>query len=105
MEITWYGHNCFSVKTKGGSLVVDPYKDVGLKLQNLKANVVVLSNEDEKTNNAEGVSGEPKILTWPGEYEVAEIAITALELSSAAEGKKEAKKSMIYSFDTDGLKV
>lgn len=104
MDITWYGYNCFGLKTKGGTLVVDPYKsDVGLKLPSIKASVVVLSNEDDKNNNAEGINEEPKVLTWPGEYEVAGIAITALQLKSDA--KKEAKKSMIYSFDADGLKV
>lgn len=103
MDITWYGYNSFGMKTKNGFLVVDPYKDIGLKLPPLKASVVVLSNEDEKSNNAEGVSGEPQVITWPGEYEIAEIAITALEL--AGTDKKAMKKSMIYSFDADGLKV
>jgi L-ascorbate metabolism protein UlaG (beta-lactamase superfamily) len=108
MEVSWYGYNCFGVKTKGGSLLVDPYKsDIGLALPNLKANVVVLSNEEEKSNNAEAVGDEPKVLTWPGEYEVAGIAITALEISAAlVEGQKgPTAKSMVYSFDADGLKV
>jgi len=108
MEITWNGYNCFTVKTKGGSLVVDPYaSSTGLKLPTLKASVVVLSDESDKNNDADAVGGEPNVLTWPGEYEVAGIAITALELLSAGEGKKDAstKKSMLYSFDADGLKV
>jgi L-ascorbate metabolism protein UlaG (beta-lactamase superfamily) len=98
MEITWYGYNCFGIKTKGGMLVVDPYAgSSGLKLPGLKANVVIVSDEENKNLNAEGVGGEPRILTWPGEYEVSEIAITALQLPE--------KKGMIYSFDADGLKV
>jgi len=107
MEITWYGYNCFGLKTKGGSLVVDPYKnDVGLKLPALKANVVIMSDEENKNNDAKNIEGEPKILTWPGEYEVAGIAITALQIGKPADAKKAAdKKSMIYSFDADGLKV
>jgi len=106
MEITWYGYNSFGVKTKGGSLIVDPYtSDVGLKFPGVKANVVIFSSEENKSNNAEAVGSEPKVLTWPGEYEVAGIAITALELTSAAEGKKETQKDMIYSFDADGMKV
>lgn len=107
MEINWYGNNCFGVKTKGGSLVVDPYSSAtGLKLPNLKADVVVMSGEEDPNLKADGVAGEPNVLTWPGEYEVAEIAITALELSAPADSKKgAAKKSMIYSFDADGLKV
>lgn len=107
MEITWYGYNCFSMKTKGGTLVMDPYnKDTGLKLPDLKASVVILSDEENKTNNAEAVGGDPKVLTWPGEYEVAGIAITALDLPKSAKSKKEtATKGMIYSFDADGMKV
>ncbi len=106
MEITWYGYNCFGVKTKGGALVVDPYKnDVGLKLPNIKANVVILSDEENKSNNAEAVSDDPEILTWPGEYEVSGIAITAVEITDNKDGKKSPKKATIYSFDADGLKV
>lgn len=106
MEITWYGYNSFGVKTKGGALVVDPYtNDVGLKFPGVKASVVILSNGENKANNAEAVGGEPKVLTWPGEYEVAGIAITALELTATVEGKKAPGKDMIYSFDADGMKV
>ncbi len=106
MEITWYGYNCYGVKTKTGTLVMDPYKnDIGLKLPSLKADVVILSDEENKSNNPEAVEGNPKILTWPGEYEVAGIAITAMEISTPAEGKKPANKAMIYTFDADGLKV
>ena len=124
MEITWYGYNCFGLKTKDGALIVDPYKnDVGLKFPALKGNVVIVSDEENKSNNPEGVTsaeGEPKVLTLPGEYEVSGIAITGMELqehterSEGATKKTEAKKtssisakkkSRIYSFDADGLKV
>lgn len=107
MEINWYGYNCFGLKTKNGALVVDPYKnDVGLKLPNIKANVVVLSEEGNKSNNSEEIGGDPKVLTWPGEYEVAGIAITALKVAGTADSKKSSpSKAMMYSFDADGLKV
>ena len=119
MEITWYGYNCFGLKTKDGAMIVDPYKnDVGLKLPALKGNVVIVSDQENQSNNAEGVSGDPKILTLPGEYEVSGIAITGMELSESkseekSDKKKSAssssastqKKSRIYSFDADGLKV
>lgn len=104
MDITWYGYSSFSVKTKNGSLVVDPYKNIDLKMPSVKADVVVISDENNGTYSAENIGGEPKVLTWPGEYEVAGIAITAMEVAPGA-AKKDATKPMIYSFDADGLKV
>ena len=105
MDITWYGYSCFSLKTKDGSLVIDPYKDVGLKLPNLKPSAVIISDENTPELSAAAVGDSPKVLTWAGEYEVAGIAITAMMHGASAEEKKGAKKAMIYTFDADGLKV
>lgn len=48
MKITWYGHSCFLVETKGGSVVFDPYSPgsvPGLTLPPLRADAVVCSHE------------------------------------------------------------
>ncbi|MFA5829051.1 MAG: MBL fold metallo-hydrolase [Candidatus Gracilibacteria bacterium] len=103
MEIIWHGYGCLSIKTKDGIAIINPYKDeIGLKLPNIKANVVLTSNsEDPATNNAAGIGGEPKVLSWPGEYEVAGIAITAQELNN----DPKLADSMVFTLDADGLKV
>jgi len=85
---------------------MDPYKDeVGLKMPGLKANAVILSNEKSSLNNTAAVTDEPKVLTWPGEYEVSGIAITAMELAAPEGEKKDTVKPMIYTFDAEGMKV
>lgn len=70
MEVTFYGHACFSIKDKDATVVVDPYgASTGLKLPVLKADVVTVSHEADAYNNADGVTGEPRVFDWPGEYE------------------------------------
>lgn len=103
MEIQWHGYSCFSVKTKGGLAVVDPYKsDVGFKLPELKADVVVQTNEDSKMNDLKAVKGEPRIFTWPGEYEVCEIAITMQPIAKAEKGKS---TPMLVSLNADNIRI
>jgi len=63
-----------------------------------------MSAEEPDYNNIKAVSGDPKIITWPGEYEVAGIAITAQELSPEKSSKK-TEKPMLFMFDADNLKV
>ena len=74
MDITWHGHSCFTIKGKDATIVTDPFEGLGTKLPKLKANVVSLSGEGETAE----VDGNPKVLDWPGEYEVSNVAIEAI---------------------------
>ena len=47
MKITWYGHSCFKVESKEGSIVFDPYapgKVPGLELPKITADAVICSH-------------------------------------------------------------
>lgn len=79
MDITWHGNSCFTIKTKSATVVVNPYKDgKGLKLPTLKSNVVIVTGESEGNDNVEAVQGEPRVVDWPGEYEIAGVVLTAI---------------------------
>lgn len=77
---------------------MNPYKnDLGLKLPELKGNIVIATGAVEGHNNLEAVSGEPHVVDWPGEYEIGGIAITAL--------KEPDSKGNIFTLIGDNLKV
>jgi L-ascorbate metabolism protein UlaG (beta-lactamase superfamily) len=98
MEITWHGYSCFTIKSKGTTTVVNPYKsDLGLKLPELKGDIAIVTNAVEEYNNLEAVNGEPHIIDWPGEYEIGGVAITAL--------KEPDGKGNIFTLIGDNLKV
>lgn len=110
MEITWHGHSCFTIKEKGATIVTDPYTNLGTKLPKLKGDIVTLSDEliDTEGNIAE-VAGEPKVLSWPGEYEVKGVGIegfSAFHFAKSAESAEKANcKVVIYNFFVNGFKI
>ncbi len=76
MEITWYGHSCFRLRGKEGTVVTDPFdKSVGYSLPRITADVVTISHDHPGHNNATAVKGDPYVITGPGEYEVRGIFI------------------------------
>lgn len=79
MDITWYGLSCFRIRESGITLICDPYdKAVGLSLPKLRADIVTISHDRPGHNAAERVTGEPKVLRGPGEYEVKNVFTTGL---------------------------
>lgn len=107
MEITWYGFSCFRLREGGVTVLCDPYdkKATGLTLPRLKADIVTISHNRPGHNNAEGVSGEPKVLNGPGEYEVKNVAITGLTTYHKASGGELPERNVAYFFDFEGFTV
>jgi len=70
MEIKFYGHACFSVTEGGITVVTDPFQEeIGLKMPKLSADAVTVSHNAPPHNNVDAIEGDPKIFSWPGEYE------------------------------------
>ena len=70
MNIKFYGQACFSIEDAGIKVVTDPFSgDIGLKVPELSANVVVVSHDAPAYNNVASVGGDPKVFNCPGEYE------------------------------------
>ncbi len=107
MEITWHGYSCFTLKTKNCTVVIDPYSaSVGLKLPALKADVVLVSKQEEEHNNVAAIKEPGQIIDWPGEYEVKGVAITGHTLPPAKE-KKSAKSgaALYFLLEIDGINI
>ena len=95
MEIIWYGHSCFRLKSRGAAIVTDPCgKDVGYSVPRLRAHIVTIGLDQPDYNNCALVRGSPKVINGPGEYEVKGVFITGI-----------LPKNTIYLFDSDDLSV
>ncbi|MCI0822640.1 MAG: MBL fold metallo-hydrolase [Chloroflexi bacterium] len=79
MEITWLGHSAVRI---GGSqlvLVTDPYDDtIGVAMPKIKADVVSVSHDHPHHSYVEAVEGDPRVLSGPGEYEIANFYISGM---------------------------
>lgn len=113
MEITWFGHSCFRMMERGmASVVTDPYDDsLGYPALRLKADIVTVSHAAPGHSHIEGVKGEKRALSGPGEYEIGGVFITGIPtVRSPTEASKkkpsfDGKSNTVFVFDYDGLTV
>ena len=59
MKLTWYGHSCFMLESRAGTVVFDPYADGfprGLKLPQLTADLVLCSHSHGDHNAEDKVT-------------------------------------------------
>lgn len=106
MEISWSGHSCFTIKGTQATIVTDPYgPDLGYSLGNPEANIVTISHQHPGHSYAEGVSGEPKLIAGPGEYEVNGVIIIGMKTFHDNEGGSARGKNTIYLIEIDEVLV
>ena len=97
MEITWYGHACFRLKDRAAIVVTDPYdKSLGLPLPRLKADIVTISHASPHHNYIEGVEDVARVIDSPGEYEIKEVFITGIGLTSARKNSEASYQNNIF---------
>lgn len=104
MEITWYGHSCFLLKGKNlATVVTDPYdhQKVGYQPLRLKSNIVTISHDMPGHNFLSGVSGEPFIISGPGEYEIGNVFITGVATEPCLDGTS----NTLYVYDFNGINI
>lgn len=109
MDITWFGHSCFRLRDRAGTVVTDPYgKDIGLLLPRVRADLVTVSHDAGDHNYVKGVKSGFKALTGPGEYEVSGVFVTGLELrgeKKKAKGPTERPRNTVFLFEFEDLTV
>ena len=106
MEITWLGHSCFRLKGKEATIITDPYhKGLGYSLGKPSADIVTLSHLHPGHGFDEGVSGQPRVIKGPGEYEVAGVFITGIATFHDGQRGGERGGNTIYLIELDEVRV
>lgn len=106
MEIDWFGHSSFRLRTREATVVSDPYeKKLGLKFPGPRADIVTISHNHAGHDYAEGVKGEPRVISGPGEYEIKNVFVTGVQTFHDKKKGKERGKNTAYVITLDGLNV
>jgi L-ascorbate metabolism protein UlaG (beta-lactamase superfamily) len=106
MEITWLGHACFRLRNKNATIITDPYEDkIGFKLGRVAADIVTVSHNHYDHNNVAAVTGTPKVIDGPGEYEISGIFVTGIQTWHDSEGGNKRGGNTAYLVEMDDLTI
>lgn len=106
MEIDWFGHACFRLRGREGTVITDPYtKEIGLSFPRPRGDIVTISHEHPGHRYVDGVKGDPRVLNGPGEYEIKNIFVTGIPTAHDKRGGRDRGPNTVYTIDLDGLTI
>ncbi len=106
MEITWLGHSCFRIKGSYAVVIADPYSpDLGYSLGKPTASIVTVSHQHPGHSYVQGVGGEPRLVTGPGEYEIGGVLIIGMDTFHDKVRGRERGKNTVYLIEIDEVSV
>ena len=103
MEIAWLGHSCVRVRSRGRTLITDPYRNsLGVELPPQPSDVVTVSCADPHHSAVDALGGNPKVLKGPGEYEISGFSIRGIGTDRKS-GAGERLINTVYRIKAEGL--
>src|SRR6266581_6062511 len=120
MEISWLGHSCFQLRGKHVTLITDPFSPqlaggqatrTGSsqgefpRLGKVSASIVTVSHDHPGHNYVSGVSGNPRVVRGPGEYEISDVLITGVASYHDNKRGQERGRNTIYVIHMDDLVI
>ena len=106
MDINWLGHSCFRIKGSRATIITDPYSpDLGYSLGKQEASIVTISHQHSGHSYANGIGGNPRIISGPGEYEISGILIIGVRTYHDAEKGEKRGKNTAYVIQIDEMTI
>ena len=112
MEIKYFGHSSFLIKTKTAKVVTDPYDSemVGLKFPKTEADIVTVSHQHKDHNNTKAVQSpdsniQPLIIDMPGEFEKMGARIFGFQSYHDKTKGTERGENILYKIEAEGISV
>jgi L-ascorbate metabolism protein UlaG (beta-lactamase superfamily) len=108
MEITYFGHSCFKLRSKTLTLIIDPFDPtkLGIKLPALEGDAVLVTHNHFDHNYVAGISGFRLLIDRPGEYELSGVKIMGIPTKHDDKlGEERGQNTMYYIEAEDGVSV
>jgi L-ascorbate metabolism protein UlaG (beta-lactamase superfamily) len=106
VDINWLGHSCFRIKGNQAVIITDPFPpDLGYSLGKQTADIVTVSHQHPSHSYTEGIGGEPKIISGPGEYEISGVLIIGIATFHDSVRGQTRGKNTVYLIEIDGITI
>lgn len=107
MIIQWFGHSFFRFDTKNKVIAIDPYSETatGLKPSRFKADILLITHQQEDHNNKSVIMDDPFILEGPGEVETGGICIEGLSSFHDKKSGQARGENTIYLLESEDITI
>lgn len=107
MEIKYFGHSSFQIKTKNARVVTDPFdpKMVGIKFPKTEADIVTVSHHHHDHDMVNQIEGSPLVLDWPGQFERMGVRIWGFATYHDKKKGEERGGNIMYKFESEQISV
>jgi len=106
MVINWLGQACFKIQSGEFVMVIDPFaKEVGFAPPRFRADAVLVTHAHFDHANSASLTGDPFVITGPGEYEVKGVYVEGIETFHDNSQGKERGFNTIYRIEMEGLRL
>ena len=106
MDITWLGHSCFRIRGSHATVITDPYPpSLGYSLDRPTAHIVTVSHQHPNHSYVQGISGEPRPIAGPGEYEIRGVLVIGVATFHDAVGGRKQGRNTVYLMEIDEVSV
>jgi L-ascorbate metabolism protein UlaG (beta-lactamase superfamily) len=107
LELNWLGHACFRIRNRDITVILDPLSaQTGYSARSLgEANVVTVSHDHPSHSNVAAVTGRPRLIQGPGEYEVSGVLITGVRTFHDGKRGAERGRNTAYVIEMDDVRV
>ena len=105
-EIRWYGHNCFRIRAREATVIIDPvHRSTGYAMGKQNADIVALTNGDEGSRNLTAIRPEFQTVEGPGEYEIHDVFLTGIRTYHDDQHGKALGYNTCYVIELEGLRI
>lgn len=108
MQIYWHGYSTIRIEAKHGDtssvIMTDPFEnEAAIRFPRVtEPDLLLLSHQERKNFNLDGVAGKPFVISDPGEYEVRGVLVNGIQDPKADQGLK---RPLVYRIEAEGISV
>lgn len=105
MEIYWLGHGCFRLRGRDATIVTDPCPPAtGYRIGRVAADIVTISRDHPDSSFRQAITGEPKFISGPGEYEIAGVLMTGVRTDHSQKRRDGPSRNVAYVVELDDIR-
>lgn len=109
LKIQWLGHTCFLFTSNGTRILVNPFRPLGCtagySTPDVQADLVLISSFLLDEGAVEDLSGNPRILTQPGDYQVKNIKFQGISIPHDREGGRRFGSNTAWRWTQGGINI